>query len=64
MAEIEEKITADLSVSGRSRASHPLNELLKSLQESYDKLGGDVPRANGRSRRVGTVFADPGRRTA
>lgn len=57
--EVADAITANYSAAGRSKGIEPLNNYLQTLQTQEAKLGGQAPRANGRSRILRVDIKEP-----
>lgn len=58
--EVSDFITENYSTPGFSKQVDPLEKYLERLQDQEKALGGQAPRANGRTRRVGVRFVDSG----
>ena len=57
--EVSDRITEELSSSGRSISSASLTQYLKDLKSEENQFGSNGPRANGRSRVLRADFKEP-----
>ena len=58
--EVSNRITEDYTNAGRSKSVQTRESYLSGLQQQEKTLGGQSPRANGRSRTLTATFRDSG----